>query len=161
MSKPENALRAESLKQAFSLIPHPEGGFFAETYTAPFEVNGRSLAGSIYFLLEGDQISHLHRIDCDEVWYYHEGCGLKITVLRDGQKSTLLLGPDPERGQAPMAVIPAGCAFASENTDKTGYTLVSCMTAPHFTYDAFHLLSMDEVRSIMPDTADELGYLIL
>ena len=72
--------RSDELKRAYRLEPHPEGGWFSESYTAPFEKDGRSFAGSIYFLLDAGEISHFHEIDCDEIWYWHEGCGMCITV---------------------------------------------------------------------------------
>ena len=59
--------RADELKRAYRLEPHPEGGSFSESYTSPFETDGRSLAGSIYFLLDAGEISHFHEIDCDEM----------------------------------------------------------------------------------------------
>ena len=62
--------RTDILKKAYHLEKHVEGGSFAEVYTAPFEKDGRALAGSIYFLLDSGEISHFHVIDCDEIWYY-------------------------------------------------------------------------------------------
>ncbi|WP_051656900.1 cupin domain-containing protein [Butyrivibrio sp. AE3004] len=96
--------RAEYLKQKYHLEKHPEGGCFAEVYTAPFSHEDRSLMGSIYFLLEGEDISHFHQIDCDEIWYHHEGCGLKITMIIDGSVSEAVIGPDDD--QLAMVVIP-------------------------------------------------------
>lgn len=75
--------RADVLKKEYNLEKHPEGGWFVEVYTAPFEKEGRPLAGSIYFLLDKGEISHFHQIDCDEIWYFHEGCGMKVTMLTD------------------------------------------------------------------------------
>ena len=82
--------RSDILKQQYNLQQHPEGGWFAEVYTAPFEIEGRPLAGSIYFLLDKDEISHFHQIDCDEIWYYHEGCGMKVTILGPNGKEEIL-----------------------------------------------------------------------
>ena len=76
--------RAEELKNKYNLERHPEGGWFSEVYTSPFDIGNRAFMGSIYFLLEGEDISHFHQIDCDEIWYHHEGCALKITMLIDG-----------------------------------------------------------------------------
>ena len=120
--------RITELKEAYALSPHPEGGWFAEVYTAPFSHERRALAGSIYFMLCRNDISHFHQIDCDEIWYYHEGCGLKITVLQGGKCETLLLGADPAVGQRAMAVIPAGAVFAAENIDPAGVVLHPLLT---------------------------------
>lgn len=151
--------RTEELKRAYRLERHPEGGWFAEVYTAPFEKDGRPLCGSIHFLLDAGELSHLHRIDCDEIWYYHEGCGMKVTVLTEKGREELLLGNDAACGQRVMAVIPKGAVFAAENLEEEGYTFVSCATTPNFTYEGFHLVDRAELREKYPDSADELGYL--
>lgn len=151
--------RAEEIIRKYRLEEHPEGGYFAEMYTAPFEKDGRPLAGSIYFLLAAEQLSHLHEIDCDEVWYYHEGCGLRITVLTDSGRKELLLGPDFESGERMMVTVPAGAVFGSENIDKGGYTFVSCATAPKFDYSGFRLIGKEELAERWPDKADDLAYL--
>ena len=137
--------RAEQLIKIYDLQPHEEGGHFAEVYTAPFETNGRPLAGSIYFLLDRSEVSRFHVIDCDEIWYFHEGCGMRITVLTDGSREDYLLGNNVERGERAMVVIPKGRVFCAENLDPEGYSFVSCMTAPKFSYDGFRLVSEEEI----------------
>ncbi len=151
--------RVEQLKTAYALRQHPEGGWFSEVYTAPWQSEGRALAGSIYFLLDGEELSHFHQIDCDEIWYYHEGCGLAITVLHEGRRELLRLGPDVEQGQAAMIVIPAGAVFAAENLDKGGYTFLSCATTPAFRYEGFRLVGRGELAARFPEDAAELGRL--
>ena len=152
----------QSWIETYHLEPHPEGGMFSEVYTAPDAAEGRSLAGSIYFLLRGDEISHLHQIDCEEVWYYHAGGGLRITMIdADGTVTRALLGPDIAAGQRFMVVVPKGVLFASENLDKSSATLVSCMTAPHFDYAGFRMIARGELERLCPDRAAKLGYLIL
>ena len=137
--------RAEQLIKTYDLQPHEEGGHFSEVYTAPFEADGRPLAGSIYFLLDRGETSHFHVIDCDEIWYFHEGCGMKITVLTDGSKEEYLLGSNVELGERAMIVIPKGCVFGAQNLDPEGYSFVSCMTTPKFSYDGFRLVSEAEI----------------
>lgn len=146
--KENTKARIAELKTAHQLRQHPEGGWFAEVYTAPFETEGRPLMGSIYFLLAGDDISHFHRIDCDELWYHHEGCALRVTVLRDGFCERLLLGSDLAAGQRPMAVIPAGAIFAAENADTDGYSFLSCATTPAFRYEGFRLVPRAEIAAL-------------
>ena len=137
--------RAEQLIKTYDLQPHEEGGHFSEVYTAPFEADGRPLAGSIYFLLDRGEVSRFHVIDCDEIWYFHEGCGMKIIVLADGSKEEYLLGSNVERGERAMIVIPKGCVFGAQNLDPEGYSFVSCMTTPKFSYDGFRLISEEEI----------------
>lgn len=143
--------RTEQLIQHFHLQKHPEGGWFSEVFTTDFQKNGRPLAGSIYFLLDQKDLSHFHVIDCDEIWYYHEGCGMRILCLNpDGSLQILKLGMHVDQQEEPMAVIPAGTVFAAENLDDQSYTFVSCATTPQFTYEGFHLCSTEELLEKFP-----------
>ena len=149
----------KTIKEKYRLREHVEGGWFAEVYTAPADKDGRPLMGSIYFLLDAGQISHFHEIDCDEIWYYHEGCGMKITMLSDEGVKERLLGADTDNGECVMVVIPKGVIFAAENLDSESYTFVSCVTTPHFEYSGFRLVDKEEIRSRFPDIADRIDYL--
>ncbi len=148
--------RQEQLKRAYELVRHPEGGWFAEDYTAPFLSGARPTAGSIFFLLDGPEISHFHQIDCDEIWYFHEGCGLRVTVLFEGGTERLLVGNDLAAGQRAAVVLPAGSIFAAENLDPAGYTFLSCATTPAFRYEGFRFVRRDEIRYLRPDEMDLL-----
>lgn len=149
--------KVSELKEKYNLEKHPEGGWFSESYTSPYSLEKRSYMGSIYFLLEGDEISHFHQIDCDEIWYHHEGCALKLTLLIGGIVSELILGKD--EGQSAMAVIPKGAIFAAEPLDKEKYCFLSCATTPKFTYDGFRLVSDEEIKSICPGGYDKIRHL--
>ena len=151
--------RAQELKETYNLESHSEGGWFSEVYTSSGEKDGRHFAGSIYFLLDRGEISHFHQIDCDEIWYYHEGCGMKITVLLDGKKEEHFLGSNVGNGEKHMAIIPKGSVFAAENLKKDGFTFVSCATSPKFMYEGFRLIGKDEIREKFPDVADDVEYL--
>ena len=153
--------RAQELIIAYGLQPHPEGGWFAEDYTCPWDKDGRPLAGSIFFLLDGEEVSHFHQIDCDELWYYHEGCGLKITVLFQGELRTMLLGRDPAAGERACVLLPAGAVFAAENLDKTGCTFLSCATVPAFRYEGFRLISAEKLEKLIPQEAAGLRRLAI
>ena len=144
--------RVQQLKDTYQLEAQPEGGWFAEVYTAPFEKDGRALAGSIYFLLDKEERSQFHQIDCEEIWYYHEGCGLKLTVIQSGVMEEFLLGPDCEAGQRAMACIPKDAVFSAENLAPEGYSFVSCVTTPKFRYEGFRLVPDSEIRKMYPVT---------
>ena len=152
--------RQDILKEAYRLEKHVEGGFFSEIYSAPFAADGRSFAGSIYFLLSDGEVSHFHEIDCDEIWYYHEGCGMKVTVLADGRKEEFLLGKNVLKGEQAMVLIPKGSIFAAENLEGGGFTFVSCATVPHFEYAGFRLVYQEEIREKYPDLYHEVRHLI-
>ncbi len=151
--------RIEALKQTYELQQHPEGGWFAEVYTAPFAAEKRPYAGSIYFLLDQGEISHFHQIDCDEIWYYHEGCGMKVTMLTGEGRQEFLLGNDVAKGERAMVVIPKGAIFAAENLTGDGFTFVSCATTPNFTYEGFRLVYLPEIREKYPQIAEEIAHL--
>ncbi len=138
-----------------------KGGAFAEIYTSiEHNATARPYSGSIYFLLRDSDLSHFHEIDCEELWYFHEGCGVKITVLsKDGTRSELLLGPDCEKGQSMMVAVRPGDIFAAENLDPKGYTFMSCMTTPKFTYEGFRLVYKAELQKNFPDHYADIAYL--
>ncbi len=148
--------RVENLKKTYALATHVEGGSFSKVYASPFAQSGRKTTGSIYFLLSGAEVSHFHQIDCDELWYYHEGGGLKIYVIKGGALETFLLGKNLEQGQRAMVLIPAGAIFAAENLDRDSYTFVSCATTPEFSYDGFKLISRDELQKIYPQAPEKI-----
>ena len=137
--------RSAALIRAYALERHPEGGWFSEVFTAA-EGGERKLAGSIYFLLDRDDISHFHQIDCEELWYFHEGCGLNIYIREaDGSCRTERLGNDFDAGEKPMVSVGKGAIFAAENLDPTAYTFISCATAPKFSYEGFRLVPRCEL----------------
>ena len=150
---------AEKLKEIYNLRAHVEGGSFREVYTAPFDAEGRPMAGSICFLLDGRELSHFHEIDCDELWFYHAGCGLRLILLDKSVRREILLGTDVEKGQRVLAVIPAGTVFAAENLDPEGFTFLSCVTTPQYVEQGFRLVSRDELRERFPGLADDVAYL--
>ena len=150
--------RIAEIVRELKLEKHPEGGWFAEVYTAPVsfaEGSGqRALAGSIYYLLGGADISAFHEIDCDELWYYHEGTGMRLYVLKkDGRLVQHRLGSRLSQGALPMVRLEAGDIFAAENLDQDGYTLISCMTAPKFRYEGWRLVSRDELLALCPEAS--------
>ena len=155
--------RINCLMKAYHLQAHPEGGYYAEVWDASEkQQDGRPLAGSIYFLLNGEDISHLHVIDCDEVWYYHEGCGMELTIISpDGKIQTERLGADVETGEKMMIAISAGMIFGARNLHSSGYTFVSCATAPRFHYEGFRLIRMEELRQICPRLTEETELLVM
>ena len=151
--------RSEALKALYHLERHVEGGYFCEAYTAPFEQDQRPLAGSIYYLLDAGEVSRFHQIDCDEIWYYHEGCGMRVTVLAGEEKREALLGGDVSAGERASVVIPAGCIFAAENLKSDGFTFVSCLTVPKFAHAGYRLIEKAEIREKFPMYYDGIAHL--
>ena len=100
--------------EKLGLQPHPEGGYYSETFRSETSLSfpgfdgSRQLSTSIYFLLEAPQVSSLHRIKSDEIWYYHDGGNLEIIELDEhGQEHVTLLGKDLDGGAALAVDAPA------------------------------------------------------
>ena len=152
--------RADALKQYYKLEQFPEGGWFTEFYTSPFEKEGRPLAGTIYFLLDKGDISHFHQIDCDEIWYFHEGCGLKIITLTEEKgKEEFFLGNDIEHGQKATIIIPKGAIFGAENLKNDSCSFISCTSSPKFTPEGLRLANKKDIKEKFPKFYDEVEYM--
>lgn len=124
------------------LAPHPEGGWYRETWRAPAAPGERGAATAILFLLEAHQRSHWHRVDASEVWLWHAGDPLVLSVSEEetGPVSERALGPDVHGGQLPQVVIaPDQWQAAAPIGGEAGYTLVSCVVAPAFEFSGFEL----------------------
>lgn len=144
------------------MAPHPEGGYFREILLGrekvPFQGDAdQNLYSSIFFLLREHEVSHLHRIHCDEVWYFHDGAPLTILTLNaDGSLSEHVLGLDIAAGQMPQILVPAGTWFGAA-MDRPGFSLVGCMCAPCFRYDRFELMTTGQLRHCYPQHAERLA----
>jgi len=115
------------------LQPHPEGGWYRETMRLPASGGARGLATAILFLLEQGQRSHWHRVDAEELWLWHAGAPLVLTI----GKQAFRLGGDPLAGQSPQLRVPAHEWQAAEARD--GWALVSCVVTPAFDFAGFEL----------------------
>ena len=139
------------------LMPHPEGGYYREVYRStdttrhPEHSKKRNLATSIYFLLEGENISHFHELSSDELWYYHDGQGANIHVFQDGKHQTCQLSKAPD-GQL-QVLIPAHSEFAAEVIDQKGYVLMGCVVTPGFDFEDFRMLKKGKMLEKYPDYA--------
>lgn len=135
------------------LLPHPEGGYYKETYLHPetlFTQKGeRSLSSSCLFLLTEENPSHLHRLSADETWFYHSGNALTVhCIFPDGNYEEVKIGPDVKKGQLLSWTVPAGTIFGS--TVKSGYALVSCVVTPAFTFEDFELFTQEQLITHYP-----------
>ena len=124
-------MNAADVIALLDLQPHPEGGWFTETWRAPAAPGERSAGTAIYYLLDRSDRAHWHRLDVDEVWHHYAGGSLVLEVARaDGSTRRLLLGPRLNQGERPQAVVPAGAWQSAEPVD--GWVLVGCTMAPGF-----------------------------
>lgn len=129
-------MTAEDIIQTLNLQRHPEGGWFAETWRA--ENTGRATGTAIYFLLTEGQASHWHRVDATEIWLYHAGAPLTLSLspTDTGPARDRLLTPDLTQGR-PQLIVPEGHWQAARSTGA--YTLVSCTVSPGFEFSGFTL----------------------
>jgi predicted cupin superfamily sugar epimerase len=131
-------MTAAEVVAALNLAPHPEGGWYRETFRDTPGSDGRSRSTAIYYLLERGQRSHWHRIDAVEIWHWHAGAPLVLSISLDGAEARQLsLGPGLTAGERPQAVVPQGGWQAAESLGD--WTLVSCTVAPGFTFAGFEM----------------------
>jgi uncharacterized protein len=132
--------KAEQIIALLDLKPHPEGGYFKETFRdlidAPGNTN-RAASTAIYFLLQAGQVSTWHRVDAAEAWHFYAGAPLELSIVENDLKRIHILGVDLLNGERPQSVVPA---HAWQQARSLGdYTLVGCTVAPGFTFDGFEL----------------------
>jgi uncharacterized protein len=146
-------LDADAIIRLLDLQPHPEGGFFRETFRDPRTVapasdgsarepRPRAASTAIYFLLKSGEVSHWHAVDAAEVWHHYAGAPLALDIAEPGQPaSRLIVGPNLAAGQRPQAIVPAGHWQWAESLG--GWSLAGCTVAPGFEFDGFVLASQD------------------
>ncbi|MFY9644377.1 MAG: cupin domain-containing protein [Terriglobales bacterium] len=161
------------------LQPHPEGGYYRQTYKAdlvlpqaslPANFTGpRPAATAIDFLLERGNFSAFHRLRSDELWHFYLGDALLVHVIEpDGRYSKIELGSDFESGQTLQAVVKAGCWFASEVASQTlvaarhnsdPFALVACTVSPGFDFEDFELAERAQLAMSYPQHRELIGRL--
>jgi uncharacterized protein len=126
------------------LEPHPEGGYFRETYRSPLSTRPpgwpgeRSLATAILYLLPAGERSEWHRVRGDELWLWQGGGAMELRIGEEAQ----VVGPDPAAGQEPQVLVPAG-AWQSATPADGAWSLVACLVAPGFHDEDFELRGAD------------------
>ena len=133
-------MTAQDIIDRLSLEPHPEGGFYRQTWRA--ENEGRAVGTCIYFLLKDGGHSHWHKVDATEIWLYHSGAPLVLSLSETdaGPATNHLLTPDFTKGE-PQLIVPEGHWQAARTTGD--YTLVSCTVSPGFEFEGFTLAAPD------------------
>ncbi len=147
------------------LLPHPEGGFFKETYRSADSVTqaglpdrfdaDRSASTGIYFMLRSTDFSHLHRIKSDEMWHFYAGTALTVHMIDDaGNYSAYNIGPDAENGATFQAVVPANVWFGATVDVADSYALVGCTVAPGFDFADFEMADRATLIAQFPQHAE-------
>jgi uncharacterized protein len=120
-----------------NLARHPEGGWYRQTWVA--DGPGRAVGTAIYFLLEAGEGSHWHRVDAVEIWHFHAGAPLILSLAATdaGPVQEVMLGPDVLGGHVPQGIVPKDWWQAARSTGD--WSLVSCTVSPGFRFDGFTL----------------------
>ncbi|MEO6357165.1 MAG: cupin domain-containing protein [Ferruginibacter sp.] len=154
-------LTATQLIQQYNLQPHPEGGWYKETYRCsesisadvlPVRFTGtRAFSTAIYFLLEQGNFSAFHRIKSDECWHFYAGDPLLVYILQPGGQLTIVhLGQDISAGQIFQFTVPANCWFASRPAEGSRFCFVGCTVAPGFDFADFEMAESNALVALYP-----------
>jgi len=155
-------LNAKQLIQQYHLQPHPEGGWYKETYKSAEQIpaaalparfgGARTFSTAIYFLLEQENFSAFHRIKSDECWHFYAGDPLDVFVLnQDGGLDIIHLGNDISKGQLFQYVVPADCWFASRPAADSSFCFVGCTVAPGFDFADFEMADAGNLTATFPE----------
>ncbi|MFA4852120.1 MAG: cupin domain-containing protein [Bacteroidales bacterium] len=142
--------RLDKIILNLKLKPHPEGGFFRETYRSVGDIKQDSLGSKykgkrnystcIYFLLTSEVFSAFHRIRQDEIWHFYDGSPISLHIITPGgEYSNTVIGRDIDQGQIPQFIVPGGSWFAATVINKNDYSLVGCTVSPGFDFLDFKL----------------------
>jgi len=144
------------LVEKFELEPHPEGGYYKETYRCKNKIPGdhRAYSTGIYFLLGQSDVSHFHRIKSDEMWHFYLGGPLTIVEIDEsGKLIETILGTDIEQGMVPQYTVKASRWFGSFPSQGSEYSFVGCTVAPGFDFKDFVLAKRSDLVKAYPQHA--------
>lgn len=153
------------LIELLELQPHPEGGYFKETYRSngiipqdclPEEFSGkRNHSTGIYYLLQSDDFSAFHKINQDEMWHFYSGDALELSMIsEDGILSTIHIGSNIKEGQVFQFVVPKQYWFAARVLKPNSYAFLGCTVSPGFDFKDFTLASRIELIKKFPQHRD-------
>jgi uncharacterized protein len=129
---------ASEVIRLLHLSPHPEGGWYRETFRDTRIVHGRAASTAIHFLLASGETSHWHRVDAVEIWHWHAGAALDLSISVNGEDvERHRLGVSLHAGERPQIVVPAHAWQSAKSLGE--WTLVSCTVAPGFRFEGFEL----------------------
>jgi uncharacterized protein len=129
---------AQDIVRLLDLTPHPEGGYFRETFRDVATVGNRAASTCIYFLLPQGVVSRWHRVDAVETWHWYAGAPLELRIAEDAKIYTShVLGSDLMAGERPQCVVPEG--HWQQARSEGAWTLVGCTVAPGFTFEGFEI----------------------
>jgi predicted cupin superfamily sugar epimerase len=150
-------MTADEIMEKLGLTPHPEGGFYRETYRSRhiIEAGGRgkrAAATAVLFLVTAESFSAMHRLASDEIYHFHAGDPLEMLILpQQGPALTRLLGPDPAAGMEPQVLVPAGAWQGSRVKPGGRWTLFGTTMSPGFAFEDFEPGRRQDLEKLFPD----------
>jgi uncharacterized protein len=141
MSEPASPLTANEIIAHLGLKPHPEGGYFKETFRDAEGHKGRAHSTAILYLLRAGEVSRWHRVDAAEMWHWYGGAPLKLVIKEDGISHEYRLGPNLLQGEHPQVLVPVKAWQTAESLGA--WTLAGCTVAPGFDFAGFELAPDD------------------
>jgi len=154
-------MKVEELVRKLDLLPHPEGGFYKEVYRSEEKIPAiglpgrffgeRNFATGIYFLIEKNNFSTLHRIKSDETWHFYDGDALEVIEIDlKGNLRTTFVGRDLNKGEVFQYTVKAGHWFGSRVREGGNFSLVGCTVAPGFDFQDFEMADRVKLVSEYP-----------
>lgn len=154
-------MEAQLLIEKLQLQPHPEGGYYRETYRGKTSIDmpgfegPRNASTAIYFLLTSKNFSAFHRLKQDEVWHYYTGSPLFVHVIdKQGIYKNHVVGINLNNGEVPQLVVKAGDWFGSSVVANDSYSLVGCTVAPGFDFRDFEMANREMLLRSFPQHKD-------
>lgn len=147
------------------LNPHPEGGYYRETFRSEGRIphkllkstysGDRNYMTAIYFLITSESFSAFHRIHQDEMWHFYKGSAMKLHMISpEGDYKVVRIGSDIKNGDHPQYNVPGGTWFASEVDSEDGYSLLGCTVSPGFDFDDFTMASRKQLCNEFPQHSE-------
>lgn len=142
---------------------HPEGGFYKEIYRSGelyyvedfVDRKKRSASTSIFFLLDGKQVSKFHKLKSDEIWHFYDGTSIKLYLIdSESNLSEIIIGKNLDAGETYQFSIPKNNWFAAELMDKKSFALMGCTVAPGFDFEDFELGKRGDLVRLYPEHHD-------
>ena len=163
-------MTAQQLINFYNLLPHPEGGYYKETYKSDEIINRSALPNrfdgdrvfstAIFFLLERGEFSAFHRIKSDECWHFYSGGTLLVYIIEaDGQMEIIRMGNDIENRELFQYVVPANCWFASIPAPESDFSLVGCTVSPGFDFNDFEMAEANKLIEQFSQHAETINAL--
>ena len=154
-------MTAQEIIRLLNLTPHPEGGYYRETYRSPQLIPGlqppRAASTAIYYLLVPGAVSKFHRLKFDEMFHFHIGDPVTWVLLpQEGGVQKKILGPNLEQGETLQLLIPAGTWFGGYLNEGGQYALMGTTVAPGFDFEDFQLGRRDELIRVFPSAEKEI-----